>query len=343
MEYTRALKRGMFGADVFYIKTLLHELGYLKVLPTHNVFGSDTDAAVRAFQHAHHLDVDGSVGPITWPAIVRDHLVLQGTARYIVCKGDTLIGIAKRFGTTARVLANLNGISDAGVIHIGQVIILPERTAPAIRPILSAVDYPNIHPDNLRAINADLVGVSDIRVDIVRDMLKYAYDDDVRKLNTLYIIGANLYGTDLKPFHPTEAYVRKRMTASPSHFTNGRGDWIIQQIRKNPDLFASDCSGELVGQMRRCKVVSNTFDATADGLYNRSKHVLKADIIPGDWVGKPGHIGLYVGGRWSVECIGGEYGCQLTPIDGRSARNLRTGKFEEFEQWNRFMKPGIYK
>jgi LysM repeat protein len=44
---------------------------------------------------------------------------------YTIKSGDTLTGIAARFGTTSKKLMNLNGITDANLIRIGQVIKLP--------------------------------------------------------------------------------------------------------------------------------------------------------------------------------------------------------------------------
>jgi LysM repeat protein len=44
---------------------------------------------------------------------------------YKIKRGDSLSGIADRFGTTTRKLMNLNGITDANLIRIGQVIKLP--------------------------------------------------------------------------------------------------------------------------------------------------------------------------------------------------------------------------
>jgi LysM repeat protein len=44
---------------------------------------------------------------------------------YKVKRGDTLSGIAAQFGTTVKVLAELNDIKDPSKLHVGQVIKLP--------------------------------------------------------------------------------------------------------------------------------------------------------------------------------------------------------------------------
>lgn len=46
--------------------------------------------------------------------------------KYTVSKGDTLIQIANRFGTTAGKIASLNGIEDPNVIRVGQVLQIPK-------------------------------------------------------------------------------------------------------------------------------------------------------------------------------------------------------------------------
>jgi LysM repeat protein len=46
-------------------------------------------------------------------------------ATYKVKSGDTLSAIAARFGTTVRVLVQLNGITDPSRLKVGQVIKLP--------------------------------------------------------------------------------------------------------------------------------------------------------------------------------------------------------------------------
>ena len=47
---------------------------------------------------------------------------------YIVKKGDTLSGIASRYGTTYQVLASYNGISNPNLIGVEQVIKIPNGT-----------------------------------------------------------------------------------------------------------------------------------------------------------------------------------------------------------------------
>ena len=46
------------------------------------------------------------------------------TTSYTVAAGDTLSGIASRFGTTSRNLIALNGIINANFLRIGQVLRL---------------------------------------------------------------------------------------------------------------------------------------------------------------------------------------------------------------------------
>lgn len=61
-----ALRKGATGSDVRYLQEALRIIVDGKFL-------AQTDAAVRHFQHAHGLVVDGLVGPQTWPFVVAAH------------------------------------------------------------------------------------------------------------------------------------------------------------------------------------------------------------------------------------------------------------------------------
>jgi peptidoglycan hydrolase-like protein with peptidoglycan-binding domain len=64
------VREGSHGAAVVKLQQALIARGY----DPHGVdgsFGPKTDAAVRAFQRAHGLKVDGLVGPITWHALLK--------------------------------------------------------------------------------------------------------------------------------------------------------------------------------------------------------------------------------------------------------------------------------
>lgn len=58
----------MYGDDVRELQTKLNQLGY-NCGAADGYFGNNTDSAVRRFQSAKGLDVDGIVGPNTWGAI----------------------------------------------------------------------------------------------------------------------------------------------------------------------------------------------------------------------------------------------------------------------------------
>jgi hypothetical protein len=60
---------GCAGDGVREIQTGLNRLGYS--LDVDGDFGPATDDAVRKFQEANDLEIDGQVGPITWRALIR--------------------------------------------------------------------------------------------------------------------------------------------------------------------------------------------------------------------------------------------------------------------------------
>ena len=127
------LKIGSTGADVKYLQTLLVKLGF-NPGPIDGIFGPKTDAAVRSFQKAYGLVVDGIVGTNTWAAINKAlHLIAYfGTLIYTVVQGDNLYTIAHNYNSTLENVLKFNKIPNPNLIYPGQKIVIPLSPTEAI-------------------------------------------------------------------------------------------------------------------------------------------------------------------------------------------------------------------
>ena len=140
VKFLRDLKRGMTGPDVFYIKNLLFELNYfedsVKKISS-ETFGSDTEKAVKKYQKENNLSITGIVTAIIWNKIVSDY--------------------------------------KAGKKFVEKVIkpeVNPE-VKPETKPITTNLldKYTHIAAAKRKAIEADLAKVSDLRKEIVLEIL----------------------------------------------------------------------------------------------------------------------------------------------------------------------------
>ncbi|MGB3442811.1 MAG: penicillin-insensitive murein endopeptidase [Actinophytocola sp.] len=96
---------GNRGADVLAIQHLLIHHG--QSLSADGVFGSGTTAAVRAFQTAKGLGVDGIVGPATWAALAPQ--ISQGAS------GSAVRALQVELNEKRRLSLPVNGVFDASV------------------------------------------------------------------------------------------------------------------------------------------------------------------------------------------------------------------------------------
>ena len=123
---------GCQGEDVRDVQARLASLGYQTHPDRPGAFGPGTDAAVRAFQQARHLLVDGKVGPGTWQELVEAGYAIGDRVlylRYPAARGDDVRVLQTRL--------NLLGF-DAG----REDGIFGQRTDQAVREFQRNVGLP---------------------------------------------------------------------------------------------------------------------------------------------------------------------------------------------------------
>ena len=382
VSFTRTLKKGMSGDDVFYMKQLLFSLGYYnsnvdKI--THNRFANDTYNAVINFQKKNNLSQTGEINEGTWNLICDEgkDIIIDNSVKFTRnlkkgMSGDDVLYIKNKLFSLKYYSSSITAITHNAFgqdtynavidyqqynnLDVDGVVgqdtwnsIVNNSTPKKEQEYNNPVDlssYTNISKSKRTAIEKDLAKVNDTRQKIVLEILKYAYDHDAGgEVKGLYMIGGNLYNTNLKLNIPTVNKIESEAKRKPDYYDNGRKEWMIQQIKRNPNLPASDCSGMEVGYMRKFKIVASNYDRTADQLCSDSYStaVSKDALIPADWVGKSGHIGTYVGGGYVVEFVGGEYGCQLTKLTSRKAYSFTKKRLANLSSWTKYRRPKAYK
>lgn len=83
-------------------------------------------AVAKGNAHPYHLQAVAGKGSTVYGWVNTSDIGGKTSGKsYTVQRGDTLSGIASKYGTTVDALAALNGIKDKNLIYVGQVVKLP--------------------------------------------------------------------------------------------------------------------------------------------------------------------------------------------------------------------------
>lgn len=324
-KYKRVIRRGSSGDDVVYMKNLLLEMGWYADGITSvksRSFGKDSVAALLDFQQNNldndgvPLEPDGEIGKVTWAAIER--------------------------------------------IYYGDESAESVAPPPSDNEDLDYDSFPMISKAALYEINAALKSVNVDRYEVVMLALKEAVQPQYVELEypiSVYARGEEIYNSDLSRNVMDEsdmaAYLKKGYAAE---FVKHREEFLMECARHG--CTGADCSGGVLGLWRKQGHIKASARPTANSICGSSytKAISKSDLIPGDVVGREGHVGLFVGGRYVVEWIGGAYGCQLTVLSDRKvvclttyldedsspAKTRKKGYTYTFSSWTKFRRPKWY-
>lgn len=229
------------------------------------------------------------------------------------------------------------------------VELTSEVPAEAYPTYVTATDYPRISEKSRAAINEALKRVNYVRRKVVLEALKYATDESIAAQfdypSSLYIRGGNLYNKDNTLNVITEKYLTGSYKKNyASYCTKGRLEMMVNAVKYVLGITGCDCSGGIIGLFRHFGLIPMNTDATANGLCGSgySTTIKKVDLEAGDFVGRDGHICLYVGGGYILEWAGGEYGCQLSNMNNHKCWSYTKRKFVKQKACTRYRKPKAY-
>ncbi|MBQ3724395.1 MAG: peptidoglycan-binding protein [Oscillospiraceae bacterium] len=102
----RPLRRGSVGEDVRTVQRVLNRIGMnFPAIPpirnTNGIFDLPTEQAVRAFQNAFNIAVDGVVGPVTWYKLKSVWAGVRGLSE-LSAQGLTLSDVARTYPSQLR-------------------------------------------------------------------------------------------------------------------------------------------------------------------------------------------------------------------------------------------------
>ena len=298
MEYTREIKKGMSGDDVFYIKNKLFDLGMyapkIKKISS-KTFRADSVLATKNFQTKYHLDVTGTVNEVTWNKIEEES---QPEPAPTPTPTPTPSGLLdeytwldpKKREAIEKDLTKVSELRRNICLEILKYAFDPEYRQGNVRALYMWAE--NMYNTSLKLNYAT-------KTKIENGAKKYPqYYDEGRKEWMLKQVELNPYLPCSDCSGMEVGWLRKFKLVS-------------NKFDRNSTALASKaCSIETTRQ----------------------------DALPATFIHRPGHIGTYVGGGYVVEFVGGAYGCQLTACDKgkRKVWNFLDKKIHKFSDWEDF-------
>lgn len=269
MEYTREIKKGMSGNDVFYIKNKLFDLGMyapkIKEIKS-RTFGSDSVLATKNFQTQYKLKVTGTVNKITWDTIEKawepepQPIPPEPTPTPSYLSEYTWLDPKKR-EAIEKDLAKVSELRRNICLDILKYAFDPEYRSGNVRALYMWAE--NMYNTSLKLNYAT-------KEKIERGSKKYPqYYDGGRKEWMLKQVEANPYLPCSDCSGMEVGWLRKFKLVS-------------NKFDRNSTALAS----------KACSIKTT-----------------REAALPATFIHRPGHIGTYVGGGYVVEFVGGAYGC----------------------------------
>jgi peptidoglycan endopeptidase LytE len=279
-------------ADVRILQLELRRLGY--GIGVDGIFGPATRIAVEAFQRSRHLPATGIVNAATFRALRVAETGRGGfipeAGTYRVEAGDTLSGIASRFGTTAAALAAANDLSLDATLQVGQVLRVPEGTGATG----SGTTYTVEAGDTLYGI-ASRFGVS---VGALAAANGLSLDSTLQIGEVLHIPSAGSTDPTPPPSSPPGSSTSAPPTSLASQLVHDALQFLgVPYVWGGASPAGFDCSG-LVQYVAR--LVGIDLPRTSQEQFTVGTPVAESDLQPGDLVffdtyGYASHVGIYIG------------------------------------------------
>jgi peptidoglycan hydrolase-like protein with peptidoglycan-binding domain len=292
---TKRIELGAQGSAVVSLQNLLKELGLYGGNPD-GKFGKMTAAAVRAFQRAHGLAVDGWAGPKTimrMKAALASHPNATSDKLVSGAKGEAVKGLQqklKALGLYSGVIGGNLGVATEGAIKAFQRIKglkvdgwAGPKTLRALG-IASAAPSAAAEPTPVAPSTSSPVG--DVAQSGAPANIQAAIDFGLSHLGAPYVGGASPFRFGTPGDGSTHQMQGQKAYLSP------RG------------VIGFDCSGLMVTMLKKAGIdISRVGSSRA--MKSSLPNVPKSQIQPGDLIVKNGHVAMYIGNGQMIESVPG--------------------------------------